>query len=123
MPRNCSRPRRRSSKAILPRANAPSSSVRPEADTTPEWPLRGCDVGDVRHDPGGRQRPSNAGEASAADVNPSGPGASGVSGLAREHAEIDTEPPQRLVVFSAGIRPEDQLGIGRAMQPAVMLDL
>src|SRR5262249_49424240 len=46
-----------------------------------------------------------------------------VSGLAREHAESDADLLQRLLVFAAGVLTENQLGIGRAMQPAVMLDL
>src|SRR5262245_45545075 len=46
-----------------------------------------------------------------------------VPGLAREHAEIDADLLQRLLVFAAGVLTENQLGIGRAMQPAVMLDL
>src|SRR5262249_39199437 len=46
-----------------------------------------------------------------------------VPGLAREHAEIDADLLQRLLVFAAGVLAENQLGIGRAMQPAVMLDL
>src|SRR5262249_7100111 len=46
-----------------------------------------------------------------------------VPGLAREHAEIDADLLQRFFVFAAGILTENQLGIGRAMQPAVMLDL
>src|SRR6266487_1731769 len=48
---------------------------------------------------------------------------SGVPGLAREHAEIDADLLQRLGVFAADILAEDQLGIGGAVQPAVMLDL
>src|SRR5262249_1413858 len=43
--------------------------------------------------------------------------------LAGEHAEIDADLLQRLLVFTAGVLTENQLGIGRAMQPAVMLDL
>src|SRR5262245_21206078 len=46
-----------------------------------------------------------------------------VPGLAREHAEIDADLLQRFFVFAAGVLTENQLGIGRAMQPAVMLDL
>src|SRR5258707_14402427 len=46
-----------------------------------------------------------------------------VPGLGREFAEINADLLQRLIVFAAGVLPEDQLGIGRAMQPAVMLDL
>src|SRR5215831_21146404 len=41
-----------------------------------------------------------------------------VPGLAREHAEIDADLLQRLLVFAAGVLTENQLGIGRAMQPA-----
>src|SRR5262249_47363852 len=37
--------------------------------------------------------------------------------------EIDSDLLERLLVFAAGILPEDQFGVGRAMQPAVMLDL
>src|SRR3954452_7321578 len=45
-----------------------------------------------------------------------------VAGLGREHAEIDADLLERLVVFAAGILPEDQFGIGCTMQPAVVLD-
>src|SRR5262245_57258910 len=46
-----------------------------------------------------------------------------VPGLAREHAENDADLLQRLGVFAADILAEDQLGIGGAMQPAIVLDL
>src|ERR1700730_7126153 len=46
-----------------------------------------------------------------------------VTGLAREHAEIDADLLECHRVFAAGVRTEDQLGIRRAVQPAVMLDL
>src|SRR5262245_58949886 len=48
---------------------------------------------------------------------------SGVAGLGREHAEMNADLLQRLVVLAVGVAAEDQLGIGGAMQPAVMLDL
>jgi diguanylate cyclase (GGDEF)-like protein/PAS domain S-box-containing protein len=48
---------------------------------------------------------------------------SGVPGFARKHAEVDAEFPQRLAVFGLVVAAEDQFGIGRAMQPAIFLDL
>src|ERR1700760_553076 len=47
----------------------------------------------------------------------------GVAGLARQHAEIDAELLQRLRVLAVVVAAEDQLGIGGAVQPAVLLDL
>src|SRR5215475_9964219 len=49
--------------------------------------------------------------------------ASGVAGLAREHAEVDADLLQRLDVLGLGVLAEDQLGIGGAVQPAVLIDL
>ena len=46
-----------------------------------------------------------------------------VAGFARQHAEVDADLAQRLVVLAFGVGAEDQLRIGRAMQPAVLLDL
>ncbi len=43
-------------------------------------------------------------------------------GLARQHAEVDTDLLQGLVVFAADVGAEDQLRVGRAVQPAVALD-
>src|SRR5262249_9853188 len=51
------------------------------------------------------------------------PPASGVPGLARQHAEVDADLLQGATIFAVGVLAEDQLAIGRAMQPAVMLDL
>src|SRR5262249_607868 len=48
---------------------------------------------------------------------------SGVPGLAREHAEIDADLLQRLGVLAADILAEDQIGVGSAMQPTIVLDL
>src|SRR6185295_10510745 len=47
---------------------------------------------------------------------------SGVAGLGREHADIDADLLQRLLVLALDVGPEDQLRIGRAMQPAVLVD-
>src|SRR5689334_8991857 len=49
--------------------------------------------------------------------------ASRVSGFARQHAEIDAELPQRLGVLAVVVVAEDELGVGGAVQPAVLLDL
>src|SRR3984893_155075 len=46
-----------------------------------------------------------------------------VARLARQHGEIDTDLLERHLVLAAGIGAENQIGIGRAMQPAIMLDL
>src|SRR5262245_43820799 len=46
-----------------------------------------------------------------------------VPGFAREHAQIDADLLQCPLVFAVGVLAENQLGIGRAVQPAVMLDL
>jgi hypothetical protein len=46
-----------------------------------------------------------------------------VAGFARQHAEIDPNLFQRSLIFGAGIGPEDQFGVGRAVQPAIALDL
>src|SRR5271169_1126136 len=46
-----------------------------------------------------------------------------VSGLARQHAQIDTDLLQRLFIFRGDIGAEDQIRIRRAMQPAVSLNL
>src|SRR5437868_1390223 len=48
---------------------------------------------------------------------------SGVSGFARQFSGIDADLAQGPAIFAVGIGPEHQLGIGRAMQPAVILDL
>src|SRR6266566_5027202 len=44
-------------------------------------------------------------------------------GFARQHADVDADLAERLLVFGVGVRSEDQLGICRAMQPAVLIDL
>src|SRR5262249_13787654 len=46
-----------------------------------------------------------------------------VPGLGRQHAEIDADLAQRLGVFVLGILPEDQLKVGGAVQPAILVDL
>src|SRR5262245_10297745 len=46
-----------------------------------------------------------------------------VPGFARQHAEVDADLLQRPLVFAAGVGAEDQIEVGRAVQPAVMLDL
>ena len=46
-----------------------------------------------------------------------------MSGLTRQHARIDAQLLQGPLVFGAGIGAEDQLGIGRAVQPAIALHL
>ena len=48
---------------------------------------------------------------------------SGVTGLTRKHAEVDADFLEGFLVFTLGILTEDQLGIGGAMQPTIMLDL
>ena len=45
-----------------------------------------------------------------------------VPGLARQLAEVDADLAQRLFVFGVGVGAENQFRIGRAMQPAVLLD-
>src|SRR5690606_9310140 len=49
--------------------------------------------------------------------------ASGVPGLAGEHPRIDAEHAQGAVVLGFQRHVEDQLRIGRAVQPSVGLDL
>src|SRR5437764_15239460 len=46
-----------------------------------------------------------------------------VPGLGRQHAEVDADLAQRLGIFVLGILPEDQLKVGRAVQPAILVDL
>jgi hypothetical protein len=46
-----------------------------------------------------------------------------VAGFARQHTEVDAELPHRPFVFAAGIGSEHEIGIGGAMQPAIVLDL
>src|SRR4051794_12940743 len=48
---------------------------------------------------------------------------SGVAGVARQHAERDADLLERLLVFLVGVLAEDQLRIGRTMQPPVLLNL
>src|SRR5437660_5987076 len=45
-----------------------------------------------------------------------------VSGFARQLAGVDADLAQGAAVFAVDVGAEDQLGIGRAMQPAVFLD-
>src|SRR5262245_26499019 len=46
-----------------------------------------------------------------------------VPGLARQHAEIDADLPERLLVFSARVLAENELGIASTVKPAIMLYL
>ena len=46
-----------------------------------------------------------------------------VPGVARQHAEIDADLLQRLGVFATDILAEDQIRVGGAMQPTIVLDL
>src|ERR1043165_4300547 len=48
---------------------------------------------------------------------------SGVAGFGREHAEIDADLAQRLLVLGLGVLAEDEVEIGGAVQPAVLVDL
>src|SRR5262245_14376069 len=48
---------------------------------------------------------------------------SGVPGLGRQHAQIDADLLEGFLVLAVGVLAEDQLGIGRAMQPSVLVDL
>ena len=45
-----------------------------------------------------------------------------VPGFVRQHAEIDPDLAQRALVFFLDVAAEDQIGIGVAMQPAIVLD-
>src|SRR5437763_17165762 len=46
-----------------------------------------------------------------------------VAGFAREHAEVDTDLPKRLLASGAGVGTENQPGVGCTMQPAGLTDL
>src|SRR5512144_837153 len=46
-----------------------------------------------------------------------------VPGLVRQHAGIDADLAQRALVFFIDVVAEDQVRIGVAMQPAIVLDL
>ena len=46
-----------------------------------------------------------------------------VPGVARELAEVDAELAHRFRVLAPDVHPEDQLGVGIAIEPAVVLDL
>src|SRR5690242_13963439 len=46
-----------------------------------------------------------------------------VPGLGRQHAEVDANLAQRLGILVLGILAEDQLKVGGAVQPAVLVDL
>src|SRR5262249_37121647 len=48
---------------------------------------------------------------------------SAVTCLGRQHAEVDADLAQRLGVFVLGILTEDQLKVGGAVQPAILVDL
>src|SRR6478736_704126 len=48
---------------------------------------------------------------------------SGVSGLARQLAEIDADLAHRFFVFGVDVLAEDQFRIGIAIEPAVLCDL
>src|SRR5262245_41862988 len=48
---------------------------------------------------------------------------SGVADVAGQHARANADLQERPVVFRLDVEPEDQLGIGAAMQPAVLLHL
>src|SRR5215831_12920478 len=50
-------------------------------------------------------------------------GPSRVTGFARQHAEIDADLLQCPLVFRLGILAEDEVKIGGAVQPAVLMDL
>jgi hypothetical protein len=45
-----------------------------------------------------------------------------VSGFVRQHARIDPDLAQRALVFFIDVVAEDQIRVGVAMQPAIMLD-
>src|SRR3954447_26738881 len=45
-----------------------------------------------------------------------------VSRLVRQHAGIDADLAQRAQIFFLDVAAEDQVGIGVAMQPAIVLD-
>src|SRR6202790_5591405 len=49
-------------------------------------------------------------------------GALRVAGLVRQHARIDPDLAQRAEVFFLDVAAEDQVRIGIAMQPAIILD-
>src|ERR1700676_4462878 len=51
------------------------------------------------------------------------PTSSRVAGLGREHADLDADLFQGQRVFALGIGAEDELAIGRAVQPAVLVNL
>src|ERR1700676_295815 len=51
------------------------------------------------------------------------PTSSRVAGLGREHADLDADLFQGQGVFALGIGAEDELAIGRAVQPAVLVNL
>src|SRR3954470_9312785 len=48
---------------------------------------------------------------------------SGVADVARQHAGTDAELLHRAIVLRTDVGAEDQLGVGAAMQPAIMLQL
>src|SRR5215472_7714026 len=47
--------------------------------------------------------------------------ASGVTSFGRQHPDMDPDLVQRLFVFGVDVAAEDQLRVGRAMQPAIFL--
>src|SRR5947209_12996006 len=48
--------------------------------------------------------------------------ASGMPGGGREISRVDADPPQRLLIFQLYRRIENKRRIGRAVQPAIVLD-
>ena len=46
-----------------------------------------------------------------------------VAGLARQHAQINSDLAQGLFIFGVCILTENQFRIGRAVKPAILLDL
>ena len=48
---------------------------------------------------------------------------SGVPGFIRQHPDVDADLAQRALVFFVDVIAEDQLRVGVAMQPAIVLDL
>ncbi len=55
-------------------------------------------------------------------ITGSGRPASGVTRLAGQERNVDAELRQRLVIFRVEIEPEEKVGVGLAMEPAIRLD-
>src|SRR5690349_21323300 len=64
-----------------------------------------------------------ASAASSSPVRAAGMMGSGVADFAGQHAGSHADLAQRPVVFRLDVQPEDEVGIGAAMQPAVLLHL